>query len=732
MVTTSVEGSALLRVISVRAQNRNGAIFRGQRITRDGGIVDTHGEVTVRLQGKGVAAKVMAGQWWEVSGVLSTKTFVNAGGFAMTEEHIEVSPGAAEMRLPSGAHIVEYLARNPRFEGVGRVTAEKLWETFREELVSLLDQGDYQALADVVSPAKTACLIEGWAEEGLSKTLQWLQAHGVSLKVGRRILNYFGTEALSKIQEDPYRLLSFAAGWAEIDALATQQMGVDHADERRLAAAVEEVVYRRFSLGDTYVQHGELVDGLKRLLEGQASTSLVSEAITNSERSGRLLFDLQGNAYSLGASILEDRVVECIQVRLDQHSPAADVSGIIRDYEAREGNGFHLNDEQHAAVHMVADHHFSVITGGAGCGKTTVLRAACEVLEAQGYTIVQLALAGKAVKRMMESTGRPAMTLASFIKKFSEDKETDADKVPGQTAILIDEASMVDLISFAAVVRLLDKKVKIVLIGDPHQLPPVGPGLILHCLIDVSVVPHVELKVAKRFGSEIAEMANRIRDGVLPILAEQGPVQIQEVDENEIAAVACKLYLERPSDTVVLSATRSVAATINQMVQEAMSAGRREVRVWNEEFDCWEASGIREGDLVICTQNHWDLGVQNGSMGRVVTVEAADEAIGEIEWDDGIVRKFDASLLDSLALGYALTVHKSQGSQWKRVVTCLPTPSRMIDRSLVYTAVTRAQEEVILLGKRAPLTELISRQKTADRRRVGLSKRLVHALPEIQ
>ena len=224
---------------------------------------------------------------------------------------------------------------------------------------------------------------------------------------------------------------------------------------------------------------------------------------------------------------------------------------------------------------------------------------------------------------------------------------------------------------------------------------------------------------------------NRIRDGFLPILTEQGQIQIQEVDESEMAAIACKLYLERPSDTVVLSATRSVAATINQMVQEALSAGRREVRVWNEEFDCWEASGIREGDLVICTQNHWDLGIQNGSMGRVLTVEAADEAIGEIEWDDGIVRKFDASLLDSLALGYALTVHKSQGSQWKRVVTCLPTPSRMIDRSLVYTAVTRAQEEVILLGKRAPLTELISRQKAADRRRVGLSKRLLHVLPSV-
>ena len=729
MVSKKAEQSALVKVLSVRVQSRNGVIFRGQRITETGEIVDTHNELTVSLHARAVGVKVMTGQWWQIRGFVKSTTFINAGGFEMTEDQMQVEPGSATLTLPSGAHIVEYLIRNARFEGVGRATADRLWETFKEGLVDVLDGGDYQALADVVSPQKAAALIEGWQEEGLSKTLQWLQANGVGLAIGRRIVAYFGSEAVAKIGEQPYRLLSFAAHWDEVDSLAVKQLGVDPHDERRLAAAVEEVVYRQFSRGDTFVPRKDLVIGLRRLLEGEDhSKSVVEAAIEYCEKTGRLLFDGDGNAYSLGASILENRVVECIQIRSGLRSPACNVNGIIAAFE--DSAGFPLNPEQRAAIHLVADNHFSVITGGAGCGKTTVLSAVCEVLESQGYEVVQLALAGKAVKRMMEATGRPAMTLASFINKLMRSNENgDLDpSVP--VAILIDEASMVDLISFSTLARLIRDQVKIALIGDPHQLPPVGPGLVLHCLTAAQSIPHVELKDSNRFGSEIAHIANGIRDGRLPSLAGNGSVTLIEVRDDQIPECAAKLYLDQPTDSVVLSSTRSVAAAINQRVQEALAGGRREVRVWNEEFDCWEAAGLREGDVVICTRNHWDLGIQNGSMGRVSSVETgADDAMGEIEWDDGVVRVFDVGLLDSLKLGYALTVHKSQGSQWGRVVVCLPSSSRMVDRSLIYTAITRAQRQVVLLGQAEHLAEVIGQRKAADRRRVGLPKRLSQMYP---
>lgn len=197
-----------------------------------------------------------------------------------------------------------------------------------------------------------------------------------------------------------------------------------------------------------------------------------------------------------------------------------------------------------------------------------------------------------------------------------------------------------------------------------------------------------------------------------------------------MADVATSLYLSSPDETVVLCATRALSATINQCVQEKLSAGRREVRVWNEEFECWEASGLRESDLVICTTNHWDLGLQNGSIGRIVSRSGnVEDALGYIEWDDGQVREFDVAFLDSLELAYALTVHKSQGSQWRRVIVCLPASSRLVDRSLVYTAITRAETEVILLGSAVGIAATVAREKAADRRRVGLPKRLAQMSP---
>ena len=725
MVSSRGEESHLIRVLSVITQNRNGAILRGQCITESGEIVDTHQQIVARLHSRGVVVPVMAGQWWTVKGKVSTRSFINAGGFQMMEDQMEVLPGDAILKLPSGAHIVDYLNRNPRFKGVGPATADKLWETFKERLVGILDAGDYTALEEVVSHVKALALVQGWQEEGLGKTLQWLGANGVGLVIGRRIAAHFGAEAENKIHENPYRLLSFAADWSEVDVLATQTLGVARTDDRRLAAAVEEVVYRRFSLGDTYVPLPDLIEGIRRLLKSEPhQRDVIDAAIGHCERTGRLLFDQQGNAYSPGASILEDRIVQCIAVRQGLLSPACSVDQYISQYEAQEGSGFLLNAEQRAAVHLVADHHFAVITGGAGCGKTTVLKAVCLILEAQGYDIVQVALAGKAVKRMQDSTGRSAQTIASFIKKLKEGTVVDHSGPVVGLALLIDEASMVDLISFSALVRQLPDTVKIVLIGDPHQLPPVGPGLILHCLTG-GVVPHVELKVAKRFGSEIAELANSIRDGVFPVLKEHGPVRFTEIGDNEMAEVAAKEYLAQPSDSVVLCSTRVLAANINQRVQDSLANGRKEVMTWNEEADCWELARLQEGDLVICTRNNWDLGLQNGSMGKIVSVEHhGDNQIGQIEWDDGVVRGFDEALLDDLELGYALTVHKSQGSQWKRVVVCLPRGSKMVDRSLIYTAVTRAQVVVLLLGSQTGIQEQVGRKKAADRRRVGLPNRL--------
>lgn len=727
MVSPVIE-TMLLRVLSVRVQNGSGAIFRGECIQDTGEIADTHREVVARLHARAVGTKVQPGQWWKISGEVAQRTYINAGGFEMTEHQIDVKAGYAFMTMPSGFHIVDYLARNQRFEGIGQISAQRLWERFQDRLVEVLDREDSQALESVVSPTKARILIDAWRDEGMGETLQWLQANEVGAVVGRRAVEYFGRAALGMVKENPYRLLSFAAGWPEVDGLAMRALGVKPSDPRRLVAAVEETVYRKFSLGDTFVPLADLVGGVKRLLRDEPGlASLANTAVDLCEKTARLLFDSQRNAYSLGASVLEDAVVDCIVQRMNMISPPCHVDEIIAAHERKEGSDFKLNPEQLAAAHLVADNHFSVVTGGAGCGKTTVLKAMCHVLEAQGYEIIQTALAGKAVKRMRESTDRPAKTLAALIKEYSDAKDGTAGKYK-LLAVLIDEASMVDLLSFSALARKLHGSAKIVLIGDPHQLPPIGPGLILHCLVSGNV-PHVELIVGKRFGGDIAHAANLIRGGMLPSNSDQGAVRMVEVADHDMANAASKYYLLSPLDTIVLSATRQIAKVANQLIQAALSKGAPEVLTWNDRYECMQAEGFKVGDALICTRNRWAMGLQNGSMGRLLSTweEKEDGTLGEIAWDDGSSRTFDRDLLQSLELGYALTVHKSQGSQWKRVVVCLPAKSRMIDRSLVYTAVTRAQCEVVLLTSSADLCVSVALEKAADRRFVGLPKRLLAA-----
>lgn len=726
---------AFVRVIDVRVQNRNGAIFRGERITPTGVIIDTHSNLTVRIQARGLGICINKGQWWKVKGAVKSRTFINHRGFEMTEEQMEVEPGDARLEMPDGMHVIDYLARNSAYKGVGPVTARQLWETFREQLFAILDEGDATALADVLGSKTASMLIQVWAEEGLSGSLQWLHGAGITLALGRRVLDYFGKDTADKIIENPYRLLSFSVGWREVDELARGQLGVAPDDERRLMAAIEEAVYRRFDRGDTYVPREDLVASLRSILKDEKhSCTLIDKAIEQSEAARRLLFDHDSNAYSLGACILENRAAQFILDRLGRNSAPSDVDvdRLIALYEDRENFGppgneegrFKLNPEQRAAINLVAENDFAVITGGAGCGKTTVLKGLYDILDEQGYHIIQLALAGKAAKRMMDATGRPAFTLASFIKN---------DPPEGLVAVVIDEASMVDLISFCGVISNLPDSTKMVMVGDQHQLSPVGPGLILHCLVDLPFVPHVELKAPKRFGSKLARIANSVKDGVFPS-EDQFDEEINFIPTGnaEMIGRASSLYLEDPADTVVLCTTRAIVKNINLLVQGVLTSNQKALKLWNSDYDCWELVGFNEGDLVICTRNHWDLGIQNGSMGRLIEVFDVDAsadaggppALGRIEWDDGEIRFLHEDLLDNLELGYAMTVHKSQGSQWRRVVSCLPEGSISLERSLVYTALTRSQRDVVLLGTHAELVSKVKREKAADRRRVGLARRL--------
>lgn len=744
-----------LRVTAIRSQNPRGfggCIFTGKAIDDQGRVLNAGSYFVVKANQAALGgAPVQPGQWWKVSGEPSSR-FIEVNGYQVAEMQLEVS--SAVLLRPSGEHIVSFMADSPAFVGIGQVKARRLWETFGDNLYGLLDSGDAKALAAVLTPESGIQVVGAWAEHGDSRTLQWLQAQGFDLALGRKVLQFFGAETAQKIEADPYRLLSFCATWREVDALARGYFGIAVDDPRRLQGAIEEACYRIFAAGHTTALSSTVMNQLQGVLGSQTSTfrwrGLVPTALAQGLTNGSYVVGLHG-VQPLGAMVMERQVAKAFVDRLMATNvgtlmPTEKVDAILHEHERAEG--IELNDEQRQSVHLAANKSFVLITGGAGVGKTTVLKALYEVYDRAGVNITQLALAGRAAKRMQEATGRSASTIANFLRTWKEGSLT------GPSVVVVDEASMVDIITMSRLSELLSPSVRMVLVGDPAQLMPVGPGLVLHALVRVSQIPLVQLNVVKRHGGNIAAAATSIRAGKWPELTADSDAPIAFIPcqtttlagGDSLPETVLRLYRQDPSNTQILCARRSGldgVKHLNALCQDAMSPEAAPVRIWSERHSAFAQTGIRLGDPVLCTRNLWDRGLQNGSLGIVVDVESeprlltnedGDEvgyALGWVDWDDGVRRPLTEEMLDDLELGYAITVHKAQGSQWPRVIVPL-TSHRMLDRTLVYTAVTRAQRQVLLVGDEAAAKAAVEGLPRAYTRQVGLDltvNRLLASIP---
>ena len=730
-----------LRVTSVRSQSPlgfGGCIFTGKPIDADGNTEDAAAYYVVKAAGATLGKVVVQpGQWWRVAGE-AVERVLALDGYRVAESQIDAS--SAVLMRPSGEHIVSFLADNPSFEGIGRVKARRLWDALGDKLYDALDTADEDTLTTVLTPESAAQVAGAWAQYGDSRTLQWLQAEGIDLEIGRKVLQFFGRETPEKIQEDPYRLLSFCASWQKVDALATGHFGVGLDDPRRLQGAIEEACYRVFAAGHTIVLTAILMNHLQAVLGSQSKTfrwrHLNTNALNQGLTNGSFVVGHHG-VQPLGALVMEHQVAKAVADRLaatgTELMTEVEVDRVLRDYEAKEG--IELNAEQRQAVQLAAEKSFALITGGAGVGKTTVLKALYKVYDQTGIEVVQLALAGRAAKRMQEATGRAASTIANFLRTAKE--------LAGPSVVIIDEASMVDIVTMHRLVELLGSGVRLVLVGDPEQLMPVGPGLVLHALIRVPSVPLVELKVIKRYGGDIAAAATSIRNGVWPVLSndETKPIAFihcadhcTDKGTSLIAETVLDLYRLNPSDTQILSARRNGSdgvKTINSLFQAAVTAGNKPMTVWSGQHEALALTGFNLGDPVLCTRNIWDRGLQNGSLGTIVEIveslqlsagdddTAAKPVLAWVLWDDGVRRPVGEAMLDDLDLGYAITVHKAQGSQWPRVIVPL-TGHRLLDRTMIYTAITRAQKQVLIVGDESAAKAAVESLPRVRARQVGL------------
>ena len=741
--------SQLLRVTSIRSRGirgMGGCIFAGAPIDTGGNVLSSGAYYVVRASSSLLAGHhtVEVGQWWRVAGACRERKG-DVNGYQLTELQIEASE--LELLLPSGEHVITLMAESDEFRGIGYGKARRLWETFGRRLYDVLDQRDVATLATVLTEESAQAAVAAWAQFGDSRTLQWLQSKGFDVSIGRKLLRFYGSEVRAKIEEDPYRLISFCGTWKATDSLARSVFNLSIDDHRRLRGAIEEALYRLFDAGHTCATRAMLVDRLSSVLGPQTPQfrwrSLVDAALDQGLWSGSYVLGADDTIHPTGPLVMETSVASFIAKRiLAADTPpladAAELESLISRYEAAEG--ISLNAEQRSAIQIAAAEPFAVVTGGAGVGKTTVLKAVYALFDKAGIRVFQMALAGRAAKRMQEATNRDASTIARFLKN------TRPEDLDGPTVVVVDEASMVDIITMYRLCGNLREHVRLLLIGDPSQLMPVGPGLVLHALVGLPQVASAELKVVKRYGGEIARAALAMRQGIWPTLGSDSLAPISMIEtanlgyqgDDSLPSTVLSLYDVDPENTQILCSRRSGpdgTRWLNTLCQQSRGNDQAPLLSWSDEHDQFIRAGLVLGDVVLCTRNLWNYGLQNGSLGRLVEVEEAgallqqkdvDErlVLGWILWDDGERRPVYEDMLDDLELGYAITVHKAQGSQWARVIVPV-TGNRLMDRTLLYTAITRAQRQVLIVGDAEAARAAVTALPRAHHRQVGLTGLLV-------
>lgn len=429
-----------------------------------------------------------------------------------------------------------------------------------------------------------------------------------------------------------------------------------------------------------------------------------------------------GDGYQpLGAAVMERAIANYLRALLDG-APGPERNLFSRNLPSitaeaitsfEEGAGLQLNAGQRQAVNMALHHALSVLTGGAGTGKTTVLQVIHCVAEQVGVQVVQMALSGRAAQRMREATGRAASTIATF-RRAAGQGSIDPGSEP---LVIIDESSMLDLPLMYSIVRALPVRARLLLVGDPYQLPPIGFGLVFQVLANCPNIPRVELVEVYRQArsSGIPQIAREIRHGIVPRLPVCAGVSFIEADDRAIMdqILAVGDTWSGCNDVQILGVTkrgRSEIRNINSTLHVIAAATKPKLEGW----------GFAEGDPIIYLENDSQKELWNGSLGRIESVLNSHGRRSLLCSLDGVRQEIPEEDFHRIDLAYAITVHKGQGSQFKRVIVPV-VRSRLLDRTLIYTALTRGIEQVVFIGDRAAFDAAVIAPPRSHERQVGFS-----------
>jgi exodeoxyribonuclease V alpha subunit len=626
-------------------------------------------------------------------------------------------------------------------KGIGPEFAARIVERFGEKTLEILDARP-ERIREVPGIGRTRALAikKAWAaQRGQREVMVFLQGYGVSPALALRIYKRYGAEAVARVRENPYRLAFdvWGIGFLSADRLA-QSLGIGKEAEARVEAGVRHVLEEAGGQGHVYLPRARLVEDASHRLE--VDVALVESAIDRLARQGEIAIERteDGEAGEGGEAVYDTGLLRAeraaaLGLRRILGGTCAPLpisaESAITGYENEAS--ITLAPRQAEAIRRALVEPLLVITGGPGVGKTTIVRG---IVSAFLHCKLRVALAaptGRAAKRMQEATGQPAATLHRLLEwrpaegMFGRNAQRPLDA----DLLVVDEASMVDIRLCADLVAALATGTRLVLVGDQDQLPSVGPGTVLRDAIASGAIPVVRLDEIFRQAAQslIVTNAHRIHDGMPPELGEasaEGPHKdmrdfffMEEEDAERAAQLIRDLVVLRlprrygfsPFDIQVLTPMHRGelgAANLNRLLQEALSPAEAEMQIGGRV--------LRVGDRVMQLRNDYDKDVFNGDVGQVVRVARAEGEL-VVRFDEREVT-YASDELDELALAYAVTVHKAQGSEYAAVVIPIHTQHFvMLQRSLLYTAVTRGKKLVVLVGTRKALAIAVRNAEVALR-----------------